>query len=71
MNLHAAASQSSQVVAPLPVGQSLAVREYLPQASDVWGRTDYGWLLLTYQTDGVPIYPTTWEMETRPPILLD
>jgi hypothetical protein len=70
MNLHAAASESSQIVAPLPVGQSLAVREYLPQASDVWGRTDYGWLLLAYQTDGVPIYPTTWEMETRPPILL-
>lgn len=71
LNLHAEASEASSSLSSLPVGQSLAIREYLPQASDVWGRTDYGWLLLAYQVDGVPVYPTTWEMETRPPILLE
>src|SRR5690606_17425166 len=70
MHLYAEASDESDSLGALPIGQSLALREYLPQASDVWGRTDYGWLLLAYQVNGVPVYPTTWEMETRPPILL-
>ena len=50
--------------------KQVVVHSYLPQASDVWGRIAGGWVLLVYQEDGAPIYPTTWEMETRPPILI-
>lgn len=52
-------------------GQPITIREYMPQASNVWGRIDQGWILLEYLDDkGVPVYTTTWSMETRPPILL-
>lgn len=51
-------------------GSEFTIREYLPQASDVWARTDEGWVLLEYlDAGGVPVYTSTWEMETRPPIL--
>lgn len=50
-------------------GDELLIREYLPQGSDVWGRTAEGWVLLVYQIDGQPVYPTSWQMQTRPPIM--
>ncbi|MCW5876794.1 MAG: hypothetical protein KIS85_07920 [Anaerolineales bacterium] len=54
----------------LPAGGSASIREYLPQASDVWGRLDEGWVRLLYlDPAGYPVYPTSWQMETRPPIL--
>jgi hypothetical protein len=57
-------------VGTVSAGEIVTVREYLAQGSDVWGRTDEGWIqLLTLNGAGVPIYPTTWDMETRPPIL--
>jgi len=60
----------AKAVFTLEAGESVIVREYLPQGSDVWGRTDEGWLLLEYlKPSGAPIYPTSWEMNTRPPIL--
>ncbi len=51
-------------------GSQFTIREYLPQASDVWARTDEGWVLLEYlDAGGVPVYTSSWEMDTRPPIL--
>lgn len=57
-------------LAVLTAGQSFSLREYLPQGSDVWGRTDQGWVLLEYlNAAGQPVYTTDWQMDTRPPIL--
>ena len=57
-------------IGTLSAGQVVVVRNYLAQASDVWGQTDQGWILLEYlNSAGRPVYPTTWDMETRPPIL--
>ena len=50
-------------------GQEIVIREYYLKGSDVWGQTSKGWIRLVYQRDGQPIYPTSWEMETRPPIV--
>lgn len=50
-------------------GQEVVVREYFLQGSDVWGRINDGWVRLVYQVDGQPLYPTSWSMETRPPIM--
>ncbi len=56
-------------VATIAAGQAITIREYLPQGSNVWGRIDEGWILIEYLSDGVPVYPTSWAMNTRPPIL--
>lgn len=50
-------------------GQDVVISEYFLQGSNVWGQIDKGWIRLAYQKDGQPIYPTNWEMETRPPIV--
>jgi len=71
LNMHSSPSIFASVTGSVSSGQSVTIREYLPQGSDVWGRIDGGWILLEYLNDGVPIYSTTWEMETRPPILFD
>jgi len=71
LNTHSSPSIFASVTGSVSSGQSVTIREYLPQGSDVWGRIDGGWILLEYLNDGVPIYPTTWAMETRPPILFD
>jgi hypothetical protein len=70
-NIWTEPSFSSLVVETLTAGREVVVYEYLPQNSDVWGRTDNGWISLEYQMNGQPIYPTTWAMETRPPIVFD
>jgi hypothetical protein len=45
------------------------VVEYYPSASDVWGRlSSGGWIPLLAHQKGLPRYPTSWEMETQPPI---
>src|SRR3990172_9111720 len=57
-------------VGMLAAGEVVIVHEYLAQGSNVWGRTDQGWIRLLYLNGaGRPIYPTSWEMDTRPPIL--
>lgn len=57
-------------VGTLSSGQVVTLLEYLPQGSDVWGRIDQGWILLEYLNQGgVPVYTTSWDMDTRPPIL--
>jgi hypothetical protein len=70
-NVLAGAGFGSRVVGTLSKGAIVAVLEYMPQGSNVWGRTSQGWILLEYLVDGVPVYPTSWTMETRPPILFD
>ena len=58
------------VLGMLAAGEVVIVHEYLAQGSNVWGRTDQGWIRLLYLNGaGRPIYPTSWEMDTRPPIL--
>lgn len=52
-------------------GQQVVVREYSLRGSDVWGRIREGWILLVHQEQGQPVYPTSWWMETRPPIVFD
>ena len=57
-------------IGTLSAGQVVVVRNYLAHGSDVWGQMDQGWILLEYlNSAGRPVYPTTWDMETRPPIL--
>jgi hypothetical protein len=57
-------------VGTLSAGQTVIVHEYLAQGSNVWGQTDQGWILLEYLNSyGRPVYPTSWDMDTRPPIL--
>lgn len=67
--VHSSPAIFASAIGMASVGQAVTVREYLPQGSTVWGRTDEGWILLEYLNDGFPIFPTTWEMKTRPPIL--
>jgi len=71
LNAHSSPSIFASVTGSVSVAQSVYILEYLPQGSDVWGRIDGGWIILEYLNDGVPIYPTSWEMATRPPILFD
>ncbi|MDH5508128.1 MAG: NBR1-Ig-like domain-containing protein, partial [Anaerolineae bacterium] len=52
----------------MKLGQQFVIYDYMPKGSDVWGRIKEGWVQLVYQVDGQPVYPTTWSMETRPPI---
>jgi hypothetical protein len=52
-------------------GRRVMVHEYRLVGSDVWGKIQEGWIPLVFQEDGQPIYPTSWEMETRPPIYFD
>jgi hypothetical protein len=60
----------SKHLTTVAAGETTTVREYLPQGSDVWGRTDDGWILLQYlDAGGVPVFTTSWSMDTRPPIL--
>jgi len=52
----------------VPEGETTRVVEYYLSASDVWGRlADGGWISLLIYEKGAPQYPTSWEMETRPP----
>ncbi len=53
----------------ITAGHEVFVYEYALIGSDVWGRTQDGWVPLVFQIDGQPIYPTSWRMETRPPIV--
>ena len=70
LTLYDAPSTSAISSDDIEVGEIVIVEEYLPQASDVWARIEGGWILLEYQNSkGVPIYTTSWSMETRPPIL--
>jgi hypothetical protein len=53
----------------LPKGGTASVVEYYPSASDVWGRlSSGGWIPLLAHQKGLPRYPTSWIMETQPPI---
>lgn len=57
-------------VGSLSQGQQVTLLEYLPQGSDVWGRIEQGWIRLEYlNLAGEPVYTTSWDMDTRPPIL--
>ena len=69
--LHNAPSIYAKAAGKLVAGDQIVIREYLPQGSNVWGRTDAGWILLEYLSRGAPVYSSTWEMETRPPISFD
>ncbi len=62
------ASPSSGGSGSLGAGGTIKILEYLPQGSDVWGRTDRGWFLLEYQIQGQPVYTTSWSMQTNPPM---
>jgi len=53
----------------ISVGESVNVIDYYPTGSDVWGRLSTGgWIALLIHEKGVPEYPTSWSMETQPPI---
>jgi len=53
----------------LSEGKSASVVEYYPSGSDVWGRlAGGGWIALLTHEKGVLQYPTSWSMETRPPL---
>jgi hypothetical protein len=71
IELHEAPSDNAPVLGSLQPGESLAMREYLPQGSEVWARTDYGWIRILYLVAGQPVYPTDWEMETTPPMVFE
>jgi hypothetical protein len=50
-------------------GDSKSVIDYYPSGSNVWGRLSTGgWIALLNHENGVPQYPTSWTMETRPPL---
>jgi hypothetical protein len=72
LNVHTAPSIFASVTGRVTDGDAITIREYLPQGSDVWGRIDEGWILIEYLSRvGLPVYPTSWEMETRPPLDFD
>jgi hypothetical protein len=53
----------------LGVGASAQIVEYYPSGSDVWGRlSSGGWIALLAHQKGLPKYPTSWTMETQPPL---
>ncbi|MEK6194713.1 MAG: NBR1-Ig-like domain-containing protein, partial [Deltaproteobacteria bacterium] len=62
-------SDKAEQIGVIAEGQEIVVRNYFLQGSDVWGRIWEGWVRLVFQIDGQPIYPTSWLMETRPPIV--
>lgn len=71
LNIRAEPSTQTEIIGELSSGDVVTFRQYLPQASNVWARIDAGWILIEYQNgSGVPVYTTSWSMETRPPILI-
>lgn len=68
LGVFSAPSFSSSQIGSVGAGQFLPIIEYMPQGSDVWGRTGVGWVLLEYQNQGQPTYTTNWAMDTAPPI---
>jgi len=60
---------SLKITADITEGNSLTVVEYHPSGSDVWGRlSNGGWIELLAHRKGLIYYPTSWSMETLPPI---
>lgn len=45
-------------------GTEVTIYEYFPSASDVWARTDDGWIALSYRWREF----TSWYMQTQPPV---
>lgn len=68
LNVRAEPSLSAERIGQLQPDQLVMVREYRPEGGNVWGRTDAGWIALQYHENGQPVFNTSWEMETRPPI---
>jgi len=63
------ATDSSLTGVEILAGEKARVVEYYPSASDVWGRlSGGGWIALLIHEKGVLQYPTSWEMETMPPL---
>lgn len=69
LNVRSGPGWGASVIGQLPADQVVLVTDYMPQGSDVFGKTPLGWIVLEYLKDGQPIYPTSWDMDTRPPIL--
>lgn len=60
---------SRKITADITAGSSVTVVEYYPTGSDVWGRiSNGGWIELLVHRKGLIYYPTSWSMETLPPI---
>ena len=48
--------------------EPVTVEEYAPRGTNVWGRTERGWIALClYPWGGRLRYLTTWKMKTLPP----
>jgi len=69
LSLHESPSDAAANVGSVGGGQTIQILEYYPRGSNVWGRTANGWLILERLRNGLPVYTTSWSMETRPPIL--
>jgi hypothetical protein len=63
------ALDSRSITADFTEGKSVTIVDYYPSGSDVWGRlSNGGWIELLAHRKGLIYYPTSWSMETLPPI---
>jgi hypothetical protein len=69
LNVRQYADVTSKIVGKLRPNKSVAIHEYVPRGSSVWGHTDEGWIaLLWYPVPGYFKEFTNWHMKTSPPI---
>jgi hypothetical protein len=60
---------NGSLVGKYPAKQRVTLLEYLPKGTDVWARTDQGWVkLYSYTRTTDLIYHTTWSMKTLPAV---
>lgn len=63
-------TMNAEKIGSLAYGDEFTITEYHFWGSDVWGKTDEGWICLCYANirRWPASYLTTWSMETKPPI---
>ncbi|MEP6896148.1 MAG: hypothetical protein ABI986_11120 [Chloroflexota bacterium] len=63
------ARESRLISTDIVAGESVTIIGYYPSGSDVWGQiSNGGWIELLTHRKGALVYPTSWSMETLPPI---
>jgi hypothetical protein len=62
-------SEKSKKLGKFSTMTSITISEYAPRGTDVWGRTDEGWVqLYTYERNSKQIFTTSWKMNTLPAV---
>lgn len=69
LQAHELPNEYSTVLEKLNPAKTLEIYEYAPRGTHVWGRSNKGWVtLLWYPSKNALRYPTSWKMNTIPPV---